>query len=274
MIPDPGRASKAVELVVQGATGWGHSPDPLSFTFGDDELRAVMIDNDPWFVLSDICRNLEIGNVGNVAERLNRSGAGIRQTDIRSGGQMRMVTIVDESGMYEAVIRSDKPEALKFRRWVTGEVLPAIRRSGTYSTTPALTGAELFAHAVIEAQAMLAAKDEQIAELTPKAELADQFLNTDGDLSVGDAAQVLTRAGIKTGRGRLFATLEGKTWIYRARGDGRYRVCQRAIDAGWMSVLPQSHYHPKSGELVLDPPQPRVTPKGLQRLLVDLGAHA
>lgn len=275
----PGRASKAVEHVVTGAAGrgGGHSPDPLTFQFGDSgELRAVLIDGEPWFVLSDICRNLEIGNVGNVAERLNRSGAAIRQADIRSGGQMRLVTIVDESGMYEAVIRSDKPEAVKFRRWVTAEVLPQIRRAGSYAVQPApvLTGPELFARAVIEAQAMLAAKDQEIAELKPRAEVADQLLEADGDLSVGDTAQVLTRAGIKTGRGRLFATLEGKTWIYRNRGDHRYRVSQRAIDAGWMSVLPQSHYHPKTGELVLDPPQPRVTPKGLQRLLTDLGGPA
>jgi phage regulator Rha-like protein len=139
---------------------------------------------------------------------------------------------------------------------------------------PALSGPELVAAALIEANRMLEAKDERIAELEPKAEVADRFLEAEGDLSVRDAAQSLTRAGIKVGERRLFAALAMKGWIKRAVGDGRYRVMQAAIEAGWMSVLPQSHYHPKTGILVLDPPQPRVTPKGLQRLLVDHGASA
>ncbi|MBY0440960.1 MAG: phage antirepressor KilAC domain-containing protein [Mycobacteriaceae bacterium] len=107
------------------------------------------------------------------------------------------------------------------------------------------------------------------AELEPKALVADKILTAEGDLSIRDAAQSLTRAGVKIGAGRLFAELDHRGWIKRALGDGRYRVIQAAIESGYMSVLPQSHYHPKTGVLVLDPPQPRVTPKGLQRPLAD-----
>ncbi|SKX38284.1 gp54 protein [Mycobacteroides abscessus subsp. massiliense] len=109
----------------------------------------------------------------------------------------------------------------------------------------------------------------EVAELEPKAEVADRLLDADGDLSVRDAAQALTRAGIKVGATRLFAELERRRWIKRGGEDGRWRVLQSAIETGYMSVLPQSHYHPKTGVLVLDPPQPRVTPKGIQRLLAD-----
>lgn len=134
------------------------------------------------------------------------------------------------------------------------------------------TGPELLARAVLEAQAMLEAKDAKIAELEPKAEVADRLLDAEGDLSVRDAAQALTRAGVKVGQNRLFSTLESRyRWISRSPGDGRWRVKQSAIEAGYMSVIPQSHYHPKTGVLVLDPPQPRVTPKGLQRILTDHG---
>lgn len=142
------------------------------------------------------------------------------------------------------------------------------------SSPPALQGPELLARAVLEAQAMLAAKDERIAELEPQAQVATKLLDAEGDLSVRDAAQTLTRAGIKVGAGRLFKELEQRGWIKRALGDGRYRVLQTAIDSGHMSVLPQSHYHPKTGVLVLDPPQPRVTPKGIQRLLSDYDRSA
>lgn len=111
--------------------------------------------------------------------------------------------------------------------------------------------------------------EAKVAELEPKAEVADRLLDADGDLSVRDAAQALTRAGIKVGATRLFAELERRRWIKRGGEDGRWRVLQSAIETGYMSVLPQSHYHPKTGVLVLDPPQPRVTPKGIQRLLAD-----
>jgi DNA-damage-inducible protein D len=113
------------------------------------------------------------------------------------------------------------------------------------------------------------AKDQKIAELEP---VAGKLLNADGDLSVADAAEALTRAGVKVGAGRLFTLLSSMHWIYRDKGDNRWRVYQTAIEGGWMSVLPQSHYHPKTGVLVLDPPQPRVTPKGIKRLLCDHGA--
>jgi prophage antirepressor-like protein len=263
-IPDPGRASKAVERVVYDAP-----PVPGSFTYQGAALRTVLVNGEPWFVAADVAAVLEYRMASDMTRRLDDADKGYAK--VRTPGGEQEMAVVNESGLYDAVFRSNSDGAKPFRRWVTTEVIPTIRRTGTYSTAPALEGPELFARAVIEAQAMLAAKDEQIAELKPKAEMADRLLDADGDLSVGDTAQALTRAGIKTGRGRLFATLEGKSWIYRSRGDGRYRVCQRAIDAGWMSVLPQTHYHPKTGELVLDPPQPRVTPKGLQRLLADMG---
>lgn len=245
----------------------------VPFTYGQSAVRVVMIDGDPWFVLADLCRVLGLANVKDVRDRL---ADGVDQTYpiADSMGREQMTTIVSEAGMYEVVIRSDKAEAVTFRRWITGTVLPEIRKTGGYNTAPALTGPQLVAAALIEANRMLEAKDERIAELEPKAEVADRLLDAEGDLSVKDTATALTRAGIKTGAGRLFAALEARKWIYRAKGDGRWRVMQSAIDAGWMSVLPQSHYHPKTGVLVLDPPQPRVTPKGLQRLLTDWGVAA
>jgi phage antirepressor YoqD-like protein len=129
----------------------------------------------------------------------------------------------------------------------------------------------LFARAVLEAQKVIAARDARIAELEPKALMATKILDADGDYSVRDAAQELSRAGIKVGQQRLFIELERKGWISRAREDGRYRPYQKVIDAGYMSVLPQSHHHPHTGELVLDPPQCRVTQKGVERLLTDMG---
>lgn len=254
------------------------SAELMPFTYGQTgtAVRIVMIDGEPWFVLADLCRVLGLTNTSMVAQRIESDDDLSTTEVIDSMGRMQEMAIVSEPGMYEVIFLSRKPEARAFKRWITGTVLPEIRKTGGYNAQPAIpqTREERFALALAEAGQMLAEKDERIAELEPKAEVADKFLDAEGDLSVGDAAQALTRAGIKTGQGRLFAALELRKWIYRAKGDGRWRVMQSAIDGGWMSVLPQSHYHPKTGVLVLDPPQPRVTPKGLQRLLADWGIAA
>lgn len=248
------------------------SADLMPFTYANTTVRVVVIDGEPWFVLADLCVVLAISNVGNVADRLDQ--VNIRRADVENArGQMRQTVVVNESGMYEVVIRSDKPEAVAFRRWITREVLPAIRKTGSYSTAPALTDDELIHRALEVSARRVAELTEKVAELEPKAEVADKLLDAEGDLSVRDAAQSLTRAGIKVGERRLFADLDRRGWIRRA-GDGRYRVKQSAIETGYMSVIPQSHYHPRTGVLVVDPPQPRVTPKGLQKLLTVYGGDA
>ena len=218
--------------------------------------------------MSDLCKVLGLTTPAKVAERLDDGVSSIHPIS-DSMGRTQHTTVVSEAGMYEVVIRSDRPEAVNFRRWITGEVLPAIRRTGGYNTASALKGPELLARAVLEAAAMIEAKDKQIAELEPKALVADRILNASGDMSVRDTAQALTRAGIRIGQNRLFKYLESQNWISRA-GDKRYRVMQWAIERGWMSVLPQSHWDANTGRMVLDAPQPRVTMNGFQRLLVDL----
>lgn len=132
------------------------------------------------------------------------------------------------------------------------------------------TGTNLLALAVIEAQQMLEASARQVAELTPRAEAWDELASATGDYEVADAAKMLARAGVETGRQRLFGQLKGLGWIYRAPS-GKWKARQSAVDSGYLAEKPQSHHHPRTGELVLDPPQVRVTVRGLERLRVRLG---
>lgn len=108
-------------------------------------------------------------------------------------------------------------------------------------------------------------------ELTPRAEAWDELASADGDYEVADAAKILARAGIETGRQRLFAQLAELGWIYRGN-HGKWAAYQTAVNSGYLAEKPQSHHHPRTGELVLDPPQVRVTLRGLERLRVRLGA--
>ncbi|WP_270366172.1 phage antirepressor KilAC domain-containing protein [Microbacterium algeriense] len=239
------------------------------FQYADRDVRTVTLDGEAWFVLADICGVLEISNVGNVAARLDE--ADIRQADISSGGQRRAVTIVSESGMYEVVIRSDKPEARRFRWWVTHEVIPAIRRTGTYAVE---TPEQLMARAVVQAQEIIATRDQQIAELAPRAEAWDEIADAGTDYAVRDVAPMLSRAGIETGPQRLFDTLADLGWIYRGE-KRRWTPYARAVDAGYLKVRAMPPYRDHdTGDLKPSAPQVRITPKGIERLRVRLGAGA
>ena len=96
------------------------------------EVRTVQIDGEPWFVLADICRELEISHVKDTATRIDEDDLG--QTEVIDRmGRSQKVWIINESGLYTVILRSDKPQAKPFRKWVTSVVLPSIRKTGSYS---------------------------------------------------------------------------------------------------------------------------------------------
>ncbi len=130
---------------------------------------------------------------------------------------------------------------------------------------------EIVARALQITTARVAALESHVAELTPRAEAWDELASADGDYAVGDAAKMLARAGVITGPQRLFEQLASLRWVYRG-GDRKWRAYATAVDAGYLAERPQSHHHPRTGEVVVDAPQVRVTIRGLERLRVRLGA--
>lgn len=109
------------------------------FSYESNEVRTVMIDGEPWFVLKDVCRVLGIARGARVAERLDQDE--VRQMYLTDSlGRQQDMTIINESGLYSVILRSDKPEAKPFRKWVTGTVLPTIRKTGAYSNGKSIPG--------------------------------------------------------------------------------------------------------------------------------------
>ena len=109
-----------------------------SFNYNSVEVRSIQKDGEPWFVLRDVCNVLGLGTPARVAERLDTDE--VSQTHITdSMGRQQEMTIINESGLYNVILRSDKPEAKPFRKWVTSEVLPTIRRHGMYATPDTAT---------------------------------------------------------------------------------------------------------------------------------------
>lgn len=101
------------------------------FNYQNNEVRTVEMGGEPWFVLKDVCGVLDIADHKVVARRLDEDE--VCQTPLTdSMGRQQSTTIINESGLYHVILRSDKPEAAPFRKWVTSEVLPSIRKNGGY----------------------------------------------------------------------------------------------------------------------------------------------
>ena len=132
------------------------------FQYHDRELRTLQRDGEPWFVLKDVCQVLNLGSPHKVAERLDEDERNqIPVTD--SLGRLQDTTIINESGLYAVILRSDKPEAKPFRKWVTSQVLPSIRKHGGYiAGQEGLSPDQLMAKALLVAQKTM---DEQSAKL-------------------------------------------------------------------------------------------------------------
>lgn len=125
-----------------------------TFTYQDSPIRTVQLDGEPWFVLKDVCGVLGISNATDVAKRLDADEV----TRFNLGSLSGEANVINESGLYNVILRSDKPEARPFRKWVTGEVLPSIRKHGAYMTTETLQAAILNPDYLL--QVVTALKDE------------------------------------------------------------------------------------------------------------------
>ena len=192
------------------------------FKYQDSEVRTVEMNGEPWFVLKDVCGILSIGNVSDVYTRLDADEKGVGQIDTLGGRQN--MNIINESGLYNVILRSDKPEAKPFRKWVTAEVLPTIRKHGAYMTPETLQAAILNPDIMIQLCQQLKAERDKNAALTaansqltvdkqimqPKAEYFDELVDRNLLTSFRETAKQL---GI--GEKAFIAFLMEKKYIYR-----------------------------------------------------------
>lgn len=160
-------------------------------------VRTVIIDGEPWFVANDVFRVLAVKNTKDALHTLDddeKSGVDI----IDPHGRIQRTNCISESGLYSIVLRSRKSEARAFRRWITHEVIPAIRRHGMYATTPMLRKFQENPELIrLVCERMLAEKDradrldEKVSELQPKADFFDAFVNPDDGTNIRSTAKEL-----------------------------------------------------------------------------------
>lgn len=244
------------------------------FDFRGASLRTLTDEaGEPWFVAKDVCDILELNNITEALRPLDDDEkTNFRNSEVaQSGG--RAPLIISEPGLYKLIMRSRKPEAKEFQRWVTHEVLPQIRKTGGYiPTSESDSDEDIMARAVLVAQKTIKQKNQQIAEqqtriveLEPKARFADAVAASDGTCLVGELAKMLRQNGMDIGQNRLFRLLQADGYLGKS-GSNRNVPTQRAMDLGLFRIKETTVTHADGHTTVSR--TPKVTGKG-QRYFID-----
>jgi len=211
------------------------------FSYEGNEVRTVCHGDETLWVLKDVCDVLGLSDTNKVAERLD--GDELTRIKFVSGGQTREMYAVSESGLYSVILRSDKPDAKKFKRWVTHEVLPTIRRHGAYVTPGKLE--EMMNDPDAWIKVLTALKDEraakehlqlEAAKNEPKVIFADAVSVSDGTILIGELAKILKGNGVEIGQNRLFEKLRQDGYLIKRQGTDYNAPTQRAMELGLFRV--------------------------------------
>ena len=220
------------------------------------EIRTVTIDNEPWFVAKDVCEALKHTNPTMAMQMLEED----ERTKL-SLGRAGETNVINESGLYTLIIKSNLPNAKKFRKWVTSEVLPSIRKNGGYiANQEQMTPEQIVANALIVAQNIITQKDKQIEEMKPKADYFDELVDRNLLTNFRDTAKEF---GVK--ESYFINWLLEKNYIYRDC-KGKLQPYAASIDKGLFEIKEfSSKYSNHAGTQTL------VTPRGREtfRLLLE-----
>ncbi|MEV8149908.1 phage antirepressor KilAC domain-containing protein [Arthrobacter sp. NPDC080073] len=244
-----------------------------TFNFNHSPVRTVTIDGEPWFVAADVCDYFGVSNRNRAMQVVDVEDKGGTQIDTPGGRQM--LSTINESGLY-ALLFSLQPQKARglhqseidakmekvrqFKRWVTHEVLPQIRKTGGYGVqaVPQTLPQALRAYAAeVEAREALAAK---VADDAPKVLFADSVATSETTILVGDLAKILRGNGIMIGANRLFAQLREDGYLIRRQGTDWNMPTQRAMELELFKVKETAVTH-SDGHVTVSK-TPKVTGKG------------
>jgi len=245
--------------------GYAHPPvnSPIIHVFEGAPVRVVVDEHgNPWFIAADVCRALDIVDIGQALDRLDDDERG--RCSVPTPGGIQAVRAVTESGLYSLILGSRKPEAKRFKRWVTHEVLPSIRRTGSYGERDLLAALEdpatlrnLLGSYAERVQALEAENDA----LRPKATVYDRIMESDDTLGFQEACKVL-RAKTGANQNEVRAEMFRRAWVRRL--GRRMQPAAYGLERGYV----RSRLREWRGEdgATRAEPELRITPKGLAKL--------
>ena len=214
------------------------------------EIRTITKDGEPWFVGKDITEKLGYQNGSrDIARHVDEDDQIV--IPIPGDTQNRNMLVINESGLYSLVISSKLPNAKKFKKWVTSEVLPSIRKNGGYianqenlSDDELLERALLVAHRKIEERNKeIAYQREQIAEMQPKAVFADAVSSSSNSILVRDMAKLLKQNGVDIGEKRLFEYLRNNGYLIKRPGADYNSPTQKSMELGLFEIKETNIVH-------------------------------
>lgn len=206
------------------------------------ELRTIVKEGEPWFVAIDVCKALEIANSRMAVDRLDEDEKNtVSLTDGTPGNPNK--AIVSESGLYSLALGSRKPQAKPFKRWVTHEVIPSIRKHGAYATPATIES--LIQNPESGIKLLTALKNEQdkrkvledkVNQDRPKVLFADAVAASESPMLIGELAKVIKQNGVNIGDKRLFEWLRNNGYLIRRKGTDYNSPTQRSMEMGLFKV--------------------------------------
>lgn len=193
----------------QNLINQNQSKEVSIFNFENQNVRTVTIDNEIWFVASDVTKILGYQNGRKAIDDHCLKGVTKKYTLLTKGGNQEL-TIINESGIYQLVLASKLSSAIKFKEWVTSKVLPSVRKTGSYSVAPKpeLSIEEMTLLVIQNMQSKIADQQKQLEEQRPKVEFAEKIVNTKNGVSIGDFAK-----SIGWGQNKLFDWLRQNKYL-------------------------------------------------------------
>ncbi len=210
------------------------------------EIRVIEKDNEPWFVAIDICNSLELTNPTVAVNRLDED----ERAKFNLGRQGK-TNIVNEYGLYNLILSSRKHSAKEFKRWVTHEVLPSIRKHGAYMTESTLEKAITSPDFLIRLAEELKNEQNKRKELEiekeankPKVIFAESVQASKQSILVGELAKLLKQNGIEIGQNRLFEWLRNKGYLISRKGESFNLPTQKSMNMQLMEIKESTHVNP------------------------------
>lgn len=224
-----------------------------TFSFNNQPVRTVQLNNQPYFNLKDVCAILEIGNPSQLKTRLKQEGVITNEVGVKTGLktdgtpaiQKVKMTYINESNLYKTIFQSRKEEAEQFTEWVTSEVLPAIRKNGAYLTDEKAYeithNPQSLADLLVQAGEQLKQKEIIIQEMKPKALFADAVASSKTSILIGQLAKILTQNGYQIGQNRLFEKLRNEGFLSSRKGADWNMPQQRYVEQGLFEIKESTH---------------------------------
>lgn len=227
------------------------------------EVRVQVINEIPYFNLNDVCEILGLKNPRQVKSRLNPKGVILVDT-LTSGGKQQM-NFINESNLYKCIFQSDKPEAEEITEWVTGDVLPMIRKTGMYATDELLNNPDLAIKAFTrlkEEQDKRKQLEKQIEDQAPAVAFANSLSVSDDCILVREMAKLLKQKGVNTGEDRLFKYFRANGYLISKKGSDWNLPTQKSMNLGLFVIKEGTRQSASEGVKITK--TPKITGKGQQ----------